>query len=334
MPDTRHLKSIIAEVEQTSAFFDRADDTLRRWEHEPLMDGQYETPQSADHHAEGLTLRHHLRRMLAFLYALTDGQLHLNEIEEFARLKGYEGEIQEMEETITENAATFEVFALIHDVGKQFRVDVDDRGSIHYFSHEKDVYRPDTQVLLAKMKMAYRLTDRDVELLIPLISQHMEPLRRFRHAHDPKHIALLSAYATDQGQDTDDFLDALQAAVLLDQVFGSWQIKHEKHVIDPQHLINFLIAEHEYAPWKREQREKQLMLLRQQQQNRIFREVGLDGGGLMQLTGMRPSRELGALLKQVQGSVKDGGGLGQVGASFKKELERRVELARSRLAGV
>lgn len=334
MPETRHLKNIIAEVEQTPAFFDRADDALRRWEHEPLMDGQYETPQSPNHHAEGLTVRHHLRRMLAFLYALCDGKFHLNEIEEFVRVKGLAAEVQAMEETLVGNAATFEVFALLHDIGKQFRVTIDDKGSIHYFHHEKDIYRPDAQALLAKMKNTYRLTDHDVELLVPLISQHMEPPRRLKKGHDPKQIALFAAYATEQGLDADDFIDALQAGVLLDQVFGSWQIVHEKHLIDPTHLINFLIAEQEYAPWKREQREKELALERQKQQNRILREAGLDGGGLMQLTGMHPSRELGNLLKRVQGSVKEGTGLEGISGSWKKELDRRIEVARKRLAGV
>lgn len=85
---------------------------------EPLIADSLMTPQSPHYHAEGPTLHYHLRLMLQALYAIAEGQLSLLDIEEFRRLKEYQGEIKELEETIRENAAWFEVFTLCHDAGK------------------------------------------------------------------------------------------------------------------------------------------------------------------------------------------------------------------------
>jgi hypothetical protein len=60
----------------------------------------------------------HVRLMLQTVYALVHEQLHLVDVEEFRRLKGYEGEIEELEEIIKERASFFEVFCLVHDAAK------------------------------------------------------------------------------------------------------------------------------------------------------------------------------------------------------------------------
>ncbi|MFH1252988.1 MAG: hypothetical protein V1664_01500 [Candidatus Uhrbacteria bacterium] len=75
-------------------------------------------PQSADTHAEGPLVEDHLQLMRQVLLAVVEGKLHLGDIEEFRRLKGFAGEFDEIEETIKEKAASLEVFILCHDLGK------------------------------------------------------------------------------------------------------------------------------------------------------------------------------------------------------------------------
>ena len=85
---------------------------------EPLIAQSLLTPQDVRYHAEGPVMRDHLSLMLCTLTALCEGKMHLIDIEEFRRLKGYEGEIQELEDLLKERAAFFEVFVLVHDVCK------------------------------------------------------------------------------------------------------------------------------------------------------------------------------------------------------------------------
>lgn len=75
-------------------------------------------PQSADTHAEGALVKDHLQLMWQVFLAIVENKLHLCDIEELRRLKGLEGELDEIEEMIKEKAASFEVFILCHDLGK------------------------------------------------------------------------------------------------------------------------------------------------------------------------------------------------------------------------
>ncbi|MFH1088968.1 MAG: hypothetical protein V1716_00915 [Candidatus Uhrbacteria bacterium] len=75
-------------------------------------------PQSADSQAEGAEVRDHLRLMLQTVFAVLDEKLHVGDIEELRRLKGFKGELDEIEEIIKEKVASLEVFILAHDLGK------------------------------------------------------------------------------------------------------------------------------------------------------------------------------------------------------------------------
>lgn len=85
---------------------------------EPLFADLCRCPQTPVYHAEGPFVADHVRLILMSLYAIADGAVHLLDIEELRRLKGYEGEIEELEETIREKAASLETYALCHDLGK------------------------------------------------------------------------------------------------------------------------------------------------------------------------------------------------------------------------
>ena len=323
MAETRHLFDVLNQMEHTQPLLAKADEVLLRFASEPLLSGTYQTPQSPPYHSEGPMVRDHLRLMLASLFAITDGTIRLTEIEEFARLKGYEDEIEEMHQTILENAATFEVFCLIHDAGKQFCLVKDDNGVMHYHGHEKEIYRPDVQQLLGRLGVAYRLQERDIEMIVPLISYHLVPLHRFKTKAEAKDVEVITKFAADQGIDADDFIDMLQAVALLDQVMGSRQ----NGGVNADHLTNFFIAERAYAPWKLAEKEAARALERKRAAQRVFLESGLDGAGVMLVTGQTPGRALGNLLKQLQAAAK---GEREVDPTWPPALKKNIESAKGK----
>jgi hypothetical protein len=117
--ESEYLDAALERLGKERALTSRADATLRAAaSSEPLLADALRTPQSPPNHCEGPFVRDHMRIMLTVLYAVVEERLHLIDIEEFCRLKGYEGEIEELEETLKEHAAFFEVFALCHDAAK------------------------------------------------------------------------------------------------------------------------------------------------------------------------------------------------------------------------
>lgn len=104
----------------------RADATMQAAAaSEPLIEQSLQTPQSLPHHGEGPFLSFHLHDILTTLNAIQDGTLRLMDVEEFRRLRGYEGEVEELQETLRERASFFEVFALCHDAAKWVSVTCD-----------------------------------------------------------------------------------------------------------------------------------------------------------------------------------------------------------------
>jgi hypothetical protein len=85
---------------------------------EPIIADALTTPQSIRYHGEGPYLRSHYISMLQVLYAIEEEKFHFVDIEEFRRMRGFEGELDELEETIKENLALMEVFVLCHDAAK------------------------------------------------------------------------------------------------------------------------------------------------------------------------------------------------------------------------
>ncbi len=118
--ESAYLEQALESVLHDIRFVQNAEQTLAASAAaEPLIAESLLTPQSLPYHAEGPFLSAHLRRMLTVLYAVSAGAWPLRNIEEFRRLRGYEGEIDELEETIRERAAFFEVFILCHDAAKR-----------------------------------------------------------------------------------------------------------------------------------------------------------------------------------------------------------------------
>jgi hypothetical protein len=117
--DSQYLDQMIAKLEIDPHLFKHAESILEAAQHqEPLIAQSLETPQDVRYHAEGPIMRDHLRLMLMFLFAIAEEKVHLIDIEEFRRMKGYEGEIEELEEMLKEKFAFFQVYVLCHDIAK------------------------------------------------------------------------------------------------------------------------------------------------------------------------------------------------------------------------
>lgn len=364
---------------------DRADDALRAEAvREPIVADALRTPQTPPHHAEGPFLEDHLRLMLQTLYAVLDDDLHLTGLEELARLKGYEGEVEEIEETIKENAALYETFVLCHDAAKWSLVSFDsaegsrgrsegfvvepwthrhDDGAAerarlrakfldlyaafaaahpgsdprdiqtqfhltygiraHYGGHGRAIHAPAYRALLERVAGRRSLPPRDVDLLETLIACHLDPIADFA-ADNPGAVLRYHALAARHGYDADDFVDLLQGCLFLDTVCGSRRQRvggsgHETDV-----LVRFLRSEHDFAPWRRTQKEREREARRVRARNVAFRAAGLDGVALMELLGMEPGPEFGAVLRRVQEAVVDGTPVPTFGAEKDRELKRRA----------
>jgi len=116
---TRSLDEVMRWVEGNEHLFNHAESLIQAAaSQEPLIAQSLKTPQDIRYHAEGPVLHDHLRLMLAFLFAVAEEKIHLIDIEEFRRLKGYEGEIEELEELLKEQVSFFQVFILCHDAAK------------------------------------------------------------------------------------------------------------------------------------------------------------------------------------------------------------------------
>lgn len=169
--ETEFFDVIMSSVETDRALYDRAEAMLHGASMaEPLIAETLKTPQDIRWHAEGPMVRDHLRLILMSLYAVEEGKLRLSAIEELARMKGYEHEIEELENLLREHVSWFEAFALVHDSAKWntvvFRSPETSRGAELGFNL-KLTYEPDVD-LAARVLMR----DRYLELYREFALQH------------------------------------------------------------------------------------------------------------------------------------------------------------------
>lgn len=383
------------EVIQEGEWLSRADETLAKVRKKyPVLSDTLESPQSPDKHAEGPRVNDHLRLMLAALYAILDGRINLLEIEEFARMKGYEGEIEEIERTIKEWAAWYEVFVLMHDIAKgptvrfipapgslgeqhgfgSLKAGWDEIGgeerlvwrktyddlyagfaatrvgekrqiiqveffkkfglSVSNWGHAKAIFKPHLEEQVRRCAKEYRINENDTELLIDVIAMHLEPLIRFRKGAEPKDYDYLVTHANKQGYDADDYLDLLQGCVLLDMVLGRQAVGPHGYWHDATTIENFLRAEHDWAPWKKEERKKGEKAGRKADIKKLMKEHGLDGNTLMSLTGMTPGPELGKLIGEIERAVEELGYLPELDQKYEAEIMRRIGEVRIKLTNI
>lgn len=383
--ESEYLNQAMERIFRNRTLRTRADETLSSAaQTEPLIADLLRTPQSPPYHIEGPTLRDHLRRILVAHYAVCEEQLHLIDIEEFRRMAGFEGEFDEIEETLKENAALFEVFALVHDIGKwltcsfestphtrgrelgfhmtplermdpkmsttraelreayielyeAFAREQADRSAswiqqeffatyqirVRYPWHERSIHTPINRALLDRLSERYRLSARDRDLLEDLVAFHMYPLTDFRGGADPTRIQRYVSFAHKHGYDADDFIDLLQAVVFLDKVCGSQKAPDHSH--ESKILVNFLRAEHGWSPDRFQKRAGVRAQRKKEETNLLFRQVGLDGVGLLTLLNMAPGPSFGKTLVLVQESVLLRAPLPEFGSVINAELAKRAD---------
>lgn len=130
--ETEFLEEALTRVFTDAKIMARTDRSLSAAAHaEPLIAQSLKTPQSLPYHGEGPFMESHLRAMLAALYAVEDGTLDLLLVEEFARHKSFRGEVEELQDTLRENAAFFEAFIFCHDAAKWVSASCEaERGSV------------------------------------------------------------------------------------------------------------------------------------------------------------------------------------------------------------
>lgn len=122
--ETEFLNSAIKRILADDELRNRAEAIISgAAKSEPLILESIQTPQDPRFHGEGPFLHSHIRQMLMVLYAINEEKLHLIDVEEFRSMKGYEGEIEELEETLKEKISFFEVYALCHDVAKRISLE-------------------------------------------------------------------------------------------------------------------------------------------------------------------------------------------------------------------
>lgn len=381
---TEYLEQVIDRIRFDEALYNRAEAMLNgASKAEPLIADCLRTPQDIRYHAEGPFVRDHLRSILMGLYAIVEEKIHLIDIEEFRRMKGYEAEIEELEETIRENAALFEVFALCHDAakwstvrfnsrkhsrGRELGFDMDkntyayasqgDRAKLrdrylqlfsefeqnhpdlsprelerefflvyeieaHYPHHARQIHAPVYEELLDRFVVAHQLSSRDQDLLIDLISHHMEFNKDFMEVR-PERVRRYMYLCQARGWDGDDFMDLLQGCILLDMVFGSTRLSAHGYWHEVLPLTNALESEHRYAPMRRVEKMKERESREKSKQNNVFKDVGLDGIALMELLGMEPGPKFGQALRRIHSAIIGKGDMPTFGKGIDHEIEKRA----------
>jgi hypothetical protein len=107
---------------------------------------------------------------------------------------------------------------------------------------------------------------------------------------------------------------------------GSRAYRKGRYHRDLETFIHFLQSAHEYAPWKREEKQRAREEEEKRNNHRLFQKVGLDGGALMTLLHMPPGPAFGDMLRAIQEAVLEGKDLPQVSREVNEELERRMSL--------
>jgi hypothetical protein len=379
--ETEYLDQAIKRIETDEHLRKHADAAIDAAAHqEPLFAQGLSTPQDVRYHAEGPYLRDHLQLMLMGLFAIEEGKLHLIDIEEFRRVKGYEGELEELEEIIKEKFSFFKAFILCHDVAKfvamTFSSPVGSKGeqlgfntprlhqfdeiahervkmreeylrlynefakansgespadtqaqfyltyqiNVHYPHHSRKIHAPVYLDFLDRFCVANELPENQHALLEDMIVHHMEFNTVFNKV-SPSQIGRFIHLANKRGYDADDFLDVMQGCLFLDAVLGSKRLAPHGYWHDSEVLMNCLKSEHDWTPWRRGHKLKQLEKSEKRRRLAIFKEVGLDGISLMDLLELDPGPEFGITLRRIHAAAQGKGDM----PSFGKDCDRVIE---------
>lgn len=171
----------------------------------PKLEGLEKTPQGGPWHCEGLFVSTHVKRILSVVFAIGNGA-SLHEIEELAGKKHLRDEVTRMEETIREQLATFEAFALLHDIAKQetltFDAVADSRGAVEGFVQHKHRVSPEAseeeKALYVKLVRAWGAGHPELAEGPELMTSFFDAYKIQTHYYEHPAQALTKTYAEDR----------------------------------------------------------------------------------------------------------------------------------------
>ncbi|MFH1631807.1 MAG: hypothetical protein ABIA47_02145 [bacterium] len=210
-----------------------ASEELERAEKKaPALKAYRTTPQSAEWHSEGWSVDSHIIRIIAGLMAVENGA-SLIQIDEFARHKHLKPEIDEIEQTIRENAATLMAFALVHDIGKPVTIWFDapagSKGDAEGFSQgRRGKRRHATQESMAKfLKLAKAFQTKRADLSnTDLCAKFYDEYEIKAHYSDHARIG-----ASDQFLATREAVGEVYRLMQRDRRMLTWIVRHHMDAI-------------------------------------------------------------------------------------------------------
>lgn len=222
----------------------------------------------------------------------------------------------------------FDAFAKEHanESGRRIQEEFYDvyRIRVRNAGHDKAIHSPVYRGLLARVALARHVSDHEIELLETLIAHHMDPLVDFGKELNPSSTSRYIAIANRHNIDADDFIDFLQACAFLDMVCGNIHPNRHGYWHDPTVVINFFRSEHDFAPWKRQEKEELREDERCRARQRMYRETGLDGVALLDLLGMEPGPAFGSLLKRIHEAIEGYGNMPPLPPDAMDAIGRRI----------
>ena len=371
--ESESLDEVLYKLETDEELLSRVDEYIESRKREfPVLKSALSLPQSADVHAEGLEVEDHVRAVLRVLFAVESGSLKLSNIHEVRQMRGFEEEWTDVEFSMRENFATIRTALLGSQLGKlstiEFSSDTDlttldayresfdkwksdhptdtridlgvefflaMRTSVGYPYASKHLFDTEISATLDELMTKEMLSDhsdlysRELVLLAP------EAISIFKSRDDASSYERIKHLVLSHGIDEEPFMRILQAFLFVTEVAGTKHLSPHGTWHNFTLLENFLHAENAASPDRRElaraRREDEL----EKKWQEAFHEEKLDGKGLMELLGMKPGRELGSLLKEVQ-SVARGqdGELPKLDSEKQKEIHSRIRAVRDRMGEV
>jgi hypothetical protein len=195
---------------------------------------------------------------------------------------------------------------------------------VHYHRHGRSIHVPVYEELVDRFCQAYSLPGLDHDMMLDLISHHMEVITDFESGMNPAKIQRYITLARKRGYDPDDYIDLMQACLFIDAVMGSKRLGPRGYHNEPAALIHCLQSEHNLAPWRREERAQAREERKKRERNIVFKEVGLDGIALMDLLEMDPGPEFGIQLRRIHAAIQGVGELPTFGKKIDRELSDRI----------
>ncbi len=190
-------------------------------------------------------------------------------------------------------------------------------------------------MVIDRMAENLGLTEEEKSLLTFAVEQHMNPLTKFDKAGEAKDFEFFLKKAEEAKVNPEKAMRILEAIVLLDGVLGTRKAdlnNPESLVLNGVPLRKFLEAEQKYPTYRAEQEAKAREAERSRKIKEALAKAGLGANDLQQLLGMKPGKEFGMMMKNIERAAIEGTPLEGVPEDKKAEVEKRLAAAREEIA--